>query len=148
MLDTRTKFYLNRCNCKVAHIARSVYASLILSRSTTTSRRGDSCERFLATELFVPRIYVHDATYRVTGCAVVDATVSASLYRHGNEFPGVYDHATSSNPPLPFQSSRVLHPYACVAVCHVSSFRLCALQRHRECRNWRTASKIQRQLDL
>ncbi|EFN69152.1 hypothetical protein EAG_14410 [Camponotus floridanus] len=56
-----------------------------------------------------------------TGCAVVDATVGASLYRHDNEFPGVYDHATSSNPPLPFQSSRVVHPYACVAVRHIGT---------------------------
>jgi len=37
---------------------------------------------------------------------------SARPYRHDNEFPGVYDHATSSNPPLPFQSSRTRHPYA------------------------------------
>ena len=25
------------------------------------------------------------------------------LYRHDNEFSGVYDHTTSSNPPLPFR---------------------------------------------
>lgn len=32
-----------------------------------------------------------------------DVISMARLYHHDNEFPSVYDHATSSNPPLPFR---------------------------------------------
>lgn len=69
-----------------------------LERTLFYTYRRTGRDRFCAS---VVTDYVRRGAGQGGGCSI------GAARRHDNEFPGVYDHATSSNPSLPFRPRRI-----------------------------------------
>lgn len=74
--------------------------------STTSYRRDDSPANVSSPRNYLFRASTWCAVHRDRPCSCRSQRLARLYIVNDNEFPGVYDHATSSNPPLPFQSSR------------------------------------------